>query len=193
MKGERSVLALFPSVRVLFLLMMLMGATFGVFDTTTVAFTEALGVPTAASACLVAAAIVSIFAGFAFGGIKFKMSAAKLLTTTAVLFGAGYGLMLVIESIPALFVVSVVSAFTYAPFFISTNNMCEQCVPKHRITEALTWVGAGFSCGSAIGPTLAGFFVDFFGATAGFSAGAVFSLAIVPLALAGYRIFKKGS
>ena len=190
-KGEKTVLALFPSVRVFFVLMLLMGATFGVFDTTTVAFTEVLGHPTTASVCLVAAAIVSIFTGFAFGGIRFKMSAARLLATTAILFGVGYGFMFIIETIPVLFVVSVVTAFTYAPFFISTNNMCEQCVPKHRITEALTWIGAGFSCGSAIGPTLAGFFIDFFGSTAGFDAGAVFSFAIVPVALFGYRVIMK--
>lgn len=190
-KGEKSVLALFPSVRVLFVLMLLMGATFGIFDTTTVAITEALGKPTAASACLVFAAIVSVAAGFVFGGMKFKMSAAKLLVVTAVLFGVGYGLMVIIDGIPALFFVSVVAAFTYAPFFISTNNMCEQCVTKDRITEALTWIGAGFSCGSAIGPTLAGFFIDYLGASAGFDAGAVFSFAIVPIALLGYRFLSK--
>ena len=190
-KGERTVLALFPSVRVLFVLMLLMGATFGVFDTTTVAFTESLGKPSAASVCLVASAIVSIAAGFVFGGLKFKASAARLLLVAASLFGAGYGLMLFIGGIPSLFWVSVVAALFYAPFFISTNNMCEQCVPKHRITESLTWVNAGFSCGSAIGPTLAGFFIDFFGATAGFDAGAVFSFAIIPVALLGYRVLRK--
>lgn len=190
-KKQRSVLASYSSVRMLFLLMMLMGGTFAVFDTTTVAFTEGLGKPTAASYCLIASAIISIAAGFAFGGIKFKMTPAKLLAVTASMFGVLYGTMLFIETIPALFIVSVIGAFSYAPFFISTNNMCERCVPKSRITEALTWVSAGFSCGSAIGPTLAGFFVDTFGATAGFDAGAVFSFAILPVALVAYRIIKR--
>ena len=187
-KGERTVLALFPSVRLLFVLTLLMGATFGVFDTTSVAFTEALGKPTAASVCLMAAAVVSIVAGFVFGGLKLKAGAAQLLVITAMLFGIGYGLSLFIESIPALFWVSVISAFTYAPFFISITNMCERCVPKRRITEALTWVSAGFSCGSAVGPTLAGFFIDYFGASAGFDAGAAFSLLIIPVALVGTRV-----
>lgn len=188
-KGEKTVLSLFPSVRVLFVLMVLMGATFGVFDTTTVAYTEAIGKPVAASVCLMCAGVVSAFAGFAFGALKFKKAtAAQLLLVTAILFGVGYGLMLVIRGVPSLFVVSLVAALTYAPFFISTNNVVERCVPKHRITEALTWIGAGFSCGSAIGPTLGGFFIDFFGATAGFTAGGLFSLAIVPVILLGYRI-----
>ncbi len=187
-KGQKTVLSLFPSVRVLFALMLLMGATFGIFDTTTVALTEELGQPTAASYCLAAAAIASLVAGFVFGGLKLNVGAAKLLLLTSALFGVGYGSMLLIEGIPALFVVSVLAAFTYAPFFISTNNMCERCVPKSRITEALTWIGAGFSCGSAIGPTLAGFFVDSFGAAAGFDAGAAFSFAIVPVALLGYLL-----
>lgn len=187
-KGERSVLALFPSVRVLFALMLLMGATYGVFDTVTVAFTEGLGQPTAASFCLMVSAVVSIVVGFLFGGMKFKMSPARLLRAAAVLFGVCYGSMFVIEGIPALFWVSVFSALSYAPFLISTSNMCERCVPKHRITEALTWVNAGFSCGSAIGPTLAGLVVDLLGATVGFDAGALFSLAIVPVALLGFRL-----
>lgn len=189
--GEKSVLSLFPSVRVLFILTLLMGATFGIFDTTTVAITEALGKPTAASVCLVFAAIVSVAAGFVFGGLKFKMSPAKLLVVTAILFGVGYGIMVIIDGIPALFFVSIVGSFTYAPFFISINNLCEKCVPKNRITEALTWVGAGFSCGSAVGPTLAGFFIDYFGASAGFDAGAVFSFAIVPMALIGYCVIRR--
>ncbi|MBQ9955391.1 MAG: MFS transporter [Eggerthellaceae bacterium] len=190
-KGERTVLGLYPSVRVLFVLMLLMGATFGIFDTTTVALTEELGVPLAASVCLVAAAVVSISAGFVFGGMRFKATPAKLLLVTAILFAVGYGIMFFIDGVFGLFMVSVLGAFTYAPFFISTNNVCERCVPKSRITEALTWIGAGFSCGSAIGPTMAGFFVDFFGASAGFDAGAVFSFAIIPVALLGYRLIRK--
>ncbi|MBQ3106400.1 MAG: MFS transporter [Eggerthellaceae bacterium] len=190
-KGTRSAIVLFPPVRVLFVLMVLMGATFGIFDTTTVALTESLGKPTAASVCLMVAGAVSVCAGFVFGGIRFKMNAAKLLATTASLFAVGYGVMVFIEDIPALFIVSVLGSFVYAPFFISTNNMCEKCVPKQRITESLTWVSAGFSCGSAIGPTLAGLFVDTFGAPAGFDAGAVFSFAIIPVALLTYRIMKR--
>lgn len=189
--GSKTVLSLFPSVRVLFVLMLLMGATFGIFDTTTVALTEALGRPTAASACLMAAAVVSISAGFVFGAMKFKATAAKLLLVTAVLFSVGYGSMVVIEDVPALFWVSVIAAATYAPFFISTNNMCEQCVSKQRITEALTWVNAGYACGSAIGPTLGGFFVDYFGASVGFDAGAVFSFAIIPVILLGYKVLAR--
>ncbi len=190
-KGERTVLFLFPSVRVLFVLMLLMGATFGVFDTTTVAFTEALDMPMAASFCLAVSGLVSIVAGFCFGAMRFNMGAAKLLLSTAVLFGLCYGAMVLIESISSLFWVSVVAACSYAPFFIATNNMCEQCVPKHRITESLTWVGAGFSCGTAIGPTLAGFFVDNFGAAAGFDAGACFSFLVIPVVLVGYRILSR--
>lgn len=187
-KGEKSVLALFPSVRVLFALMLLMGATYGVFDTATVAFTEGVGRPAAASFCLMVSAVVSIAVGFLFGGVKFRTGAAGLLRATAVLFGVCYGSMFVIESIPALFWVSVVSAVSYAPFLISTSNMCERCVPKRRITEALTWVNAGSSCGSAVGPTLAGFFIDFWGASVGFDAGAAFSLVIVPVALLGFKL-----
>lgn len=192
-KGEKTVLSLFPSVRVLFVLMLLMGATYGVFDTATVAFAESAGKPTAASVCLMASAIASMVAGLAFGGANFKVSAERLLVVTAALFGVGYGSMLVIEGIPALFWISLAAAFTYAPFFITTNNVCERCVPKHRITEALTWVGAGFSCGSAVGPTLAGLFIDRFGAAAGFDAGAVFSFAIIPVVLLGYKIVVKDS
>ena len=189
----RSAIVLYPPVRVLFVLILLMGATFGIFDTTTVAFTEMLGKPTAASVCLMVAGALSVVTGFVFGGIRFKMNAAKLLVVTAAFFAVCYGIMVFIEDIPALFIVSVVGAFAYAPFFISANNMCEQCVPKQRITESLTWVSAGFSCGSAIGPTLAGFFIDTFGATTGFDAGAAFSFAIIPVALFTYSLMKRAS
>lgn len=189
---EKSAIVCYPSIRALFALMLFMGATFGVFDTITVVLTEDLGHPEAASVCMMAASAVSIVSGLVFGGMHFKMGPARLLLATAILFALGYGTMMLIDSIPALLAVSVVGGVTYAPFFISATNMCERAVPKHRITESLSWVSAGFSCGLALGPTLAGFISDTFGPLVGFDAGAVFSLAIIPLALATQRVVRKG-
>lgn len=179
-------------VRILFILMLLLGAFFGTFDTTTVAFAEGLGDANIASGALMASAVVSIVMGFIFGTLHLTILPYKQVLITAVCIGLGYGSMMFIANAVSLYVVSCVAALFYAPFLIVLNGACERAVPGKRLTEAITWLNAGCTCGLAIGPTLAGVIVDGWGTQSGFMMGALLALAIPVIALARYRTIKRG-
>lgn len=179
-------------VRILFVLMLLLGSFFGTFDTATVAFAEGLGDANIASGALMLSAVVSIVMGFVFGTLRLTVSAYKQVLITAVCIGLGYGAMILINDAASLYVVSCFGALFYAPFLIVLNGACERAVPGKRLTEAITWLNAGCTCGLAIGPTLGGFLVDVWGAQAGFVMGGVLALAIPVIALARYRTIKAG-
>lgn len=178
-------------VRILFILMLLLGAFFGTFDTTTVAFAEGLGDANIASGALMASAAVSIVMGFIFGTLRLAILPYKQVLLTAVCIGLGYGSMIFITNAVSLYVVSCVAALFYAPFLIVLNGACERAVPGKRLTEAITWLNAGCTCGLAIGPTLAGVIVDGWGTQSGFMMGALLALAIPVIALSRYRTIKE--
>lgn len=171
--------------------MLLLGAFFGTFDTTTVAFAEGLGDANIASGALMASAVVSIVMGFIFGTLRLAILPYKQVLLTAVCIGLGYGSMIFITNAVSLYVVSCVAALFYAPFLIVLNGACERAVPGKRLTEAITWLNAGCTCGLAIGPTLAGVIVDGWGTQSGFMMGALLALAIPVIALARYRTIKE--
>ena len=172
--------------------MLLLGSFFGTFDTTTVAFAEELGEPNIASGALMISALFSIVMGFLFGMMRLTVPHYKLVLTTAICIGVAYGSMALITDVVSLYVVSCFGALFYAPFLIVMNGACERAVPGKRLTEAITWLNAGATCGLAIGPTVAGVMVDLMGASAGFAVGAALALAIPLIALIRRRTIKKG-
>ncbi len=190
-KRPRAIILTSSVVRVLFFLMLCVGGFFGIFDTATVSLAEDVGDPNLASIILVLSAFMSMIMGFVFGMLRLRASQHMQLIVCAVLIGCSYGTMALITSMTALFVVAIVSAMFYAPFIITLNATCERAVPGDRITESLTWVNAGLTCGMAFGPTIAGVIIDGMGTLASFKFGAIFALAIPVTALLCFRIIKR--
>ncbi len=189
-RNRKSVIRTSSVVRVLFVLMLFVGAFYGVFDTATVALAEELGNPNIASVVLIVAACVSMVCGFVFGMLNLRIPQHLQLVGCAVLIGCAYGTMAFIDSALALFIVSTVSAFFYAPFLIVANATCERSVPGDKLTEAITWMNAGATCGMAFGPSLGGVLIDELGAVASFDFGAVLALAVPATALVCFRLLK---
>lgn len=187
----KSVLRTSPVVRVLFAMMVFLGGFYGVFDTATVALAEELGNPNIASFILIVASFVSMTMGFVFGMMNLRVPQHLQLVGCAVLAGCAYGTMCLIDSAVSLFVVSTLAAFTYAPFLIVANATCERSVPGERLTEAITWINAGITCGMAVGPTVAGVVIDQAGAIVSFDFGAVLAISIPVIALLSLRVLKR--
>lgn len=191
-KEKKSLFRTSRIVRVLFILMLLLGSFFGTFDTTTVAFAEKLGEPNIASGALMLSALASIAIGFLFGTLRIAIPYYKQVLIAAACIGIAYGSMALINDALSLYVISCFGALFYAPFLIVMNGACERSVPGKRLTEAITWLNAGCTCGLAIGPTLAGIMIDIYGAQAGFFMGALLALAIPIIALLRCRTIKAG-
>lgn len=188
---RKSVFRTSAVVRVLFAMMLFVGAFYGVLDTGTVSFAEEIGDTTYASVVLMVSAVASMLMGFVFGMIRLKMPQYRQLVVFAVLIGCVYGTMMLIDSAPSLLIIATLGGFTYAPFLIVANATCERSVPGDQLTEAITWINAGITCGLAFGPTVAGIVVDTLGAVYSFDFGAALALAIPVTALLCFRIIKR--
>ena len=180
---KRSVLTFSPLVRIVFAMMLCVGAFFGIFDSATIALAQQTDQTPLASVFMMLSGAISMFGGFVFGMLRNTPSRARLLIITAILVGCGYACMVFIDSIVSLFVIGLIASVFYAPFLISENAAVESAVPPTHLTEALTWIHIGGTCGMAFGPTLGGFLLDEFGITAAFSCGAIFGIAIPIIAL----------
>ena len=188
---HRSLIRTSAVVRILFILGLLLGSFFGIFDTATVAMAEEIHNPTFASFVLMVAAFASMIMGFVFGMIRLKAPQYLQLVIIATAIGLAYGCMIFIETPVMLFIVSTVGAFFYAPYLIILNATCERAVPGNRLTEAITWMNAGATCGLALGPTLGGFLIDLSGSTLAFDLGGLFAFAIPVTAFLSYRTLKR--
>ena len=110
-------------------------------------------------------------AGFLFGMVRLRAPLPKQLVVAACAVGLSFGTMFLIDSAPTLMAVALLGACTYAPLLIVANGVCERAVPDARLTEAITWLNAGYTCGAAFGPTVAGALIDTFGTMASFKVG----------------------
>ena len=165
---SKSLLATSSAVRVLFVIYAFAGSFLGLFDTATVSLSEDLNSPDFAGAVLMASGAVSMTAGFLFGMVRLRAPLPKQLVVAACAVGLSFGTMFLIDSAPTLMAVALLGACTYAPLLIVANGVCERAVPDARLTEAITWLNAGYTCGAAFGPTVAGALIDAFGTMASF-------------------------
>ena len=192
--GEQRPASLFiecPQVRVLFFLMLFLGALYGVFDTSTVTFAQELGIPIIASISLVMQAGISVVSGMVFGALKPRVSLLRQFVAVCCLIGGAYSCLFLVRGVVSFFIVASAAALFYAPCLITLNTFCEASVPSARLTEGITWINAGMTFGLAVGPTVAGVFVDTYGSIAGLNTAAVFALMFPLTALAGAGIVRR--
>ncbi|WP_217952991.1 MFS transporter [Adlercreutzia caecimuris] len=188
---RKSLLATSAAVRVLFVTYAFAGSFLGLFDTATVSLSEDLHSPDFAGAVLMASGAVSMIMGFLFGMVRLRAPLPKQFVVAACAVGLSFGTMFLIDSAPTLMLVALLGAATYAPLLIVANSVCERAVPDARLTEAITWLNAGYTCGAAFGPTVAGAIIDTFGTMASFKVGTVLCLGMPVTAILCYRIVKR--
>ncbi len=188
---KKSLLRTSAAVRVLFVTYAFAGAFLGLFDTATVSLSEELHSPDFAGAVLMASGAVSMVVGFLFGMVRLRAPLPKQFVVAACAVGLSFGTMFLIDSAPKLMIVALLGAATYAPLLIVANGVCERAVPDARLTEAITWLNAGYTCGAAFGPTTAGAIIDLFGTMASFKVGTLLCLGMPVTAILCYRIVKR--
>ena len=188
---RKSLLATSAAVRVLFVTYAFAGSFLGLFDTATVSLSEDLHSPDFAGAVLMASGAVSMTMGFLFGMVRLRAPLPKQFVVAACAVGLSFGTMFLIDSAPTLMLVALLGAATYAPLLIVANSVCERAVPDARLTEAITWQNACYTCGAAFGPTVAGAIIDTFGTMASFKVGTVLCLGMPVTAILCYRIVKR--
>ncbi|MFU6374314.1 MFS transporter, partial [Metapseudomonas otitidis] len=177
------------SVRLLALLMVAMGVIVGTVDIVSVAFTEQLGQPAAASLVLSAYAMGSCLAGLLFGALKLQAPLHRLLLLGGLATAVTPWPLLLVGGIASLAGTVLVAGLFFAPTMIVAMSLVERLVPERRLTEGMTWLLSGLNIGVALGAAVSGHVVDDHGARAGFTVALCAGAGVLLVALWGYQRF----
>jgi len=145
-----------------------LGSLFGANEVVTVAFAEERGRAGLTGILLAIWASGSLIAGFLTGAIRWRASPLARYR-----YGA---LGLALAMLPLPFVDQIwmlgsclfVAGFAVSPTMVATMTLVEECVPRSRLTEGITWFSTGIALGVAPGAAIAGHLVDEFGTSTAF-------------------------
>jgi len=96
-------------------------------------------------------------------------------------------LYLLAHNVPVLTICGFLAGSAIAPSFTNANSLVTVLVPKHRLTEGLSWIGTSIGLGVALGSSLAGRLIDEFGYDAGYWTAVIAVMIGLALAIAGYQ------
>ncbi|MGH6760839.1 MAG: MFS transporter [Phyllobacterium sp.] len=169
-----------PAVRWVTLALVFVGATFATAEVTSVAITEQLGQPGAASFVIGVYAVGSFALGLILGALNSKIPLHRqMLFAVGVLALTAIPLPFAGTSVPLLAAAVFLSGVAISPTFITAFGVIERKIPESMLTEGVTWVMTGIGIGMALGAFLSGWVVDNYGPQNGFWVSVAASIAAV--------------
>ncbi|MGN6536468.1 MAG: MFS transporter [Mesorhizobium sp.] len=157
------------AVQIVTLALVFVGATFATAEVSSVAITEQLGQPGAASMVIGVYAVGSFVLGLVLGALNPKMPLHRqMLVATSVLAVTTLPLLIAGTSVPLLAAAVFFSGIAISPTFITAFGVIERSVPESMLTEGVTWVMTGIGIGMALGAFASGWVVDNYGPQNGF-------------------------
>jgi MFS family permease len=153
-----------PGMRVLIPVFMLIGSAFGAIDVSVIAYAQEHGHRSLAGVVLAALALGSMTAGLWYGARCWRSSLARRFLIGLALFAAGMAPLPFIKSLWLLIPLIFFSGLAISPTIIPGYGLVQRLVPKHLLTEGLTWVSTSVGVGVSIGAPIAGRLVDAYGA-----------------------------
>lgn len=168
------------AVQIVTLALVFVGAIFATAEVTSVAITEQLGQPGAASLVIGVYAVGSFVIGLLLGALNPKMPLHRqMLLAVSVLALTALPLLFAGTSVALLATAVFVSGVAVSPTFITAFGVIERKVPESMLTEGVTWVMTGIGIGMALGAFVSGWVVDNFGPQNGFWVSIATSIAAV--------------
>lgn len=182
-----------PTVLLVGVVYLAVGAVFGSMDVVVVAYAEREGASVMAGVALAVYAFGSLIAGLVYGVARLPGSLAARYLGCAVFFALATQLLFAVDSLVSLLPVVFLSGLAIAPVLVSGSTLVESRVSRAALTEALTWVVTGLTLGVTAGSALAGAGVDAWGAETAFAVPALSAALAGVLALAGAAVLRRSS
>lgn len=186
---RRSVLT--PTLLVVALTYLAVGAVFGAIDVVVIGFAEAEGAKALSGLALAVFAGGSLVAGLAYGLARPARSLATRFVGTAVAFGLAAQLLWIVGSLPVLVLCGFLAGLTIAPVLVSGTSLVESRVGRGVLTESLAWTITGLTLGVTVGSALAGAAVDHWGAQQAFAVPALAAALAGVLALVAAPLLRE--
>lgn len=178
-----------PGVLIVVLTMVMLGVIFSGIDVVTLAFAEERGAKAAASLLLAVYALGSGITGGLFGLLHLRGALTRRWLFLVCVVGLSMLPLQLVSSMPALALALFVAGMAIAPTMITSVGVVTVLVPRHQLTEGMTWVSTGAAMGVSLGASVAGQVVDRVGAERAYLVPAVAgALAIVVAALGSRRL-----
>ena len=168
-----------PTLRVLVLAGLPLGASFGALDVSLPAFgadhgAAALGGPLGAA----------LAGGSALGGIAFGLRPStfgrpqRAVVRLGALLTLSYVPLAFATAVPEMFVFAVISGLFLAPQITVRNNLAQSSVPAGTVVEAFTWLSLAATVGASAGAAVGGPLVE----AAGWRSGTILAVAMTAAA-----------
>lgn len=183
--------ALSPSLLVVAVAYLGIGAVFGAMDVVVVGFAQAEGAPAFAGVALACYAGGSLVAGLVYGVVRPPGSLARRFVWCALSFAVAAQLLLGVGSLGVLVPAAFLAGLSVAPVLVSGMSLVESRVHRSALTEALAWTTTGLTLGVTAGSALAGAAVDAWGAEQAFVVPALAAATAGVLALAGAPLLRR--
>jgi MFS family permease len=180
-----------PTVLLVAIVYLAVGAVFGAMDVVVVAYAEAEGAPVMAGVALAVYAGGSLVAGLVYGVARLPGSLAARYVGCAVFFAVSAQLLVAVDSLVGLVPIGFLAGLAIAPVLVSGMSLVESRVPRSTLTEALTWVVTGLTLGVTVGSAVAGTAVDAWGAETAFAVPALSAALAGVLALLGAPLLRR--
>jgi predicted MFS family arabinose efflux permease len=187
-RRRRSVLT--PTLLVVAVTYLAVGAVFGSIDVVVIGFAEAEGSPALSGAALAVFAGGSLLAGLVYGLARLPGTLAARFLGSAVAFGLAAQLLWSVGSLPLLVACGFIAGLTIAPVLVSGTSLVESRVAPGVLTESLAWTITGLTLGVTAGSAVAGAAVDAWGAERAFAVPALAGGLAAVLALAGAALLR---
>ncbi|MDQ1123184.1 MFS transporter [Microbacterium trichothecenolyticum] len=157
------------------------GAMFGSFDVTSIAWGDRTGSPWLAGVMMAALAVGNTAGALVYGALRLKASLrTRWLVGSALLAVVCLALPLAADGLLALLAAAAVGA-VIGPVLVAGFALVEARADRDRVTELLAYPSLGVGAGIPLGSTLAGIGLDAAGPVVGFTVMAVSCVAIVVL------------
>jgi MFS family permease len=168
-----------PTLRVLVLAGLPLGASFGALDVSLPAFGAHHG-----AAALGGPLTAALATGSALGGIAFGLRPStfgrpqRAVVRLGALMTLTYLPLAFATAVPEMFVLAAISGLCIAPQLTVRNNLAQSSVPAGTVVEAFTWLSLAATVGASAGAAFGGPLVE----AAGWRAGAVLAVAMTAAA-----------
>ena len=183
---------LYAGVLPLLAVFIVFNMSFTSFDVSITATMKSMGLEPFLGLQLAMFAVGSCIGALVFGSCQLKGSHWAHMVMFLSLLTVGYVFFrLSMDNLILLGVFEILAGLTVSPTFATGNLIVKDLVPAESLTEGLSWVTTAGTVGTSIGSSVAGIVLDASNPHVGMMLPFIFTLASVPLALAGWALAKR--
>lgn len=146
------------------------GLSFGIDNVSAVAIAQRDGVPQLSGAILSVYSVGSIVGGFVLGALPDRLSPYRLFLATALFLAIAFAPLAFAPNTFWIMGFGFIAGAAVTPYTVGANRAVEALVPRHVVTEALSWANTVILAGMSVGGPLGGVLVDETGPRTGYLA-----------------------